>query len=97
MIYQMKTEIIMSAQNPKIKMLLELQEKSKTRRREGLFVVEGLRELEHCIATGYEVHTAFICKENRDLTKSCMFWKTQVLTEADNAALWRFPDTFIRR
>ena len=63
MIYQMKTEIIMSAQNPKIKMLLELQEKSKTRRREGLFVVEGRRELEHCIATGYEVHTAFICKD----------------------------------
>lgn len=58
----MKTEIIMSAQNPKIKMLLELQEKSKTRRREGLFVVEGRRELEHCIACGYEVHTAFICK-----------------------------------
>ena len=63
MIYQMRTEIITSAQNPKIKMLLELQEKSKTRRREGLFVVEGRRELEHCIATGYEVHTAFICKD----------------------------------
>ena len=63
MIYQMRTEIITSAQNPKIKMLLELQEKSKTRRREGLFVVEGRRELEHCIATGYEIHTAFICKD----------------------------------
>ena len=63
MIYQMRTEIITSAQNPKIKMLLELQDKSKTRRREGLFVVEGRRELEHCIATGHEVHTAFICKD----------------------------------
>lgn len=63
MIYQMRTEIITSAQNPKIKMLLELQEKSKTRRREGLFVVEGRRELEHCIATGYEIHTVFICKD----------------------------------
>lgn len=59
----MRTEIITSAQNPKIKMLLELQEKSKTRRREGLFVVEGRRELEHCIAAGYRVHTAFICRE----------------------------------
>ena len=59
----MRTEIITSAQNPKIKMLLELQEKSKTRRREGLFVVEGRRELEHCIAAGYMVHTAFICKD----------------------------------
>ena len=48
----MKTEAITSAQNPKIKTLLELQEKSKARRREGLFVVEGTRELIHCISAG---------------------------------------------
>lgn len=59
----MRTETITSAQNPKIKTLLELQEKSKARRREGLFVVEGQRELEHCISVGYEVHTVFICRE----------------------------------
>ena len=59
----MKTEIITSPQNPKIKTLLELQEKSKARRREGLFVVEGLRELLHCIEAGYELHTAFVCMD----------------------------------
>lgn len=59
----MRTETITSAQNPKIKTLLELQEKSKARRREGLFVVEGQRELEHCMSAGYEVHTVFICRE----------------------------------
>lgn len=59
----MRTETITSAQNPKIKTLLELQEKSKARRREGLFVVEGQRELEHCISVGYEAHTVFICRE----------------------------------
>lgn len=59
----MKTEIITSPQNPKIKALLELQEKSKARRREGLFVVEGARELLHCISTGYAVHSLFICAE----------------------------------
>lgn len=59
----MRIESITSAQNPKIKTLLELQEKSKARRREGLFVVEGQRELEHCMSTGYEVHTVFICRE----------------------------------
>lgn len=59
----MKTEIITSPQNPKIKTLLELQEKSKARRREGLFVVEGARELMHCISTGYQVHSLFVCMD----------------------------------
>ena len=59
----MRTEVITSAQTQKIKMLLELQEKSKTRRREGLFVVEGQRELLHCINSGYEVHTVFYCTD----------------------------------
>ena len=40
-------EYISSAQNPKIKKLLALQQKSSERRSEGLFVVEGRRELEH--------------------------------------------------
>lgn len=59
----MKTENITSAQNPKIRGLLELQEKSKARRKEGLFVVEGRRELMHCIEAGYEPHTVFFCPE----------------------------------
>lgn len=59
----MRIENITSAQNPKIKLLLELQEKSKTRRKEGLFVVEGRRELLHCIESGYQVHTLFICRD----------------------------------
>lgn len=59
----MRTEIITSAQNPKIKALLELQEKSKARRREGLFVVEGTRELIHCISSGYQVHSLFVCMD----------------------------------
>lgn len=59
----MKTDIITSAQNPKIKMLMDLQEKSKSRRREGLFVVEGSRELLHCISAGYSVHSLFICDD----------------------------------
>jgi len=56
-------ETITSAQNPKIKNLLLLQEKSKARREQGLFVVEGRRELEHCIEAGYSVRTVFVCNE----------------------------------
>ena len=59
----MRTEIITSAQNPKIKNLLLLQEKSKARREQGLFVVEGRRELEHCLEAGFKVRTVFICPE----------------------------------
>lgn len=47
--------LITSTQNPRIKQLLALQQKSQERRRTGLFVVEGWRELEHGLAAGYEV------------------------------------------
>ena len=59
----MRIEQITSAQNPKIKNLLLLQEKSKARREQGLFVVEGRRELEHCLEAGYTVRTLFVCPE----------------------------------
>jgi len=59
----MRTEVITSAQNPKIKNLLLLQEKSKARREQGLFVVEGRRELEHCLEAGFTIRTLFACPE----------------------------------
>lgn len=53
--------IITSAQNPKVKKLMLLQQKSSERRKEGLFVVEGVRELLHCVSAGFEVDTLFYC------------------------------------
>jgi len=50
---------ITSAQNPRIKHLLALQQKSQLRRQEGLFVVEGRRELEHCLRAGYEIEELY--------------------------------------
>lgn len=55
--------ILTSAQNPKVKHLMALQQKSAERRKAGLFVVEGARELLHCIHAGYEVDTMFYCPE----------------------------------
>lgn len=52
---------ISSVQNPKIKLLLQLQQKSSERRKHNLFVVEGLRELEHCIEGGFSIDTVFYC------------------------------------
>ena len=59
----MRVESVTSAQNRKIKTLLALQEKARLRKEMGLFVVEGRRELEHCISAGFEVDTLFYCPE----------------------------------
>lgn len=69
----MAENYISSAQNPKIKKLILLQQKSSERRKEGLFVVEGQREISHCIKVGFEIDSVFIC---RDIFDSC---------KADNA------------
>lgn len=57
----MMPETLTSVSNPKIKMLLALQQKSSARRESGLFVVEGRRELAHCAAAGFEIDTVFVC------------------------------------
>ena len=57
------TESITSAQNPKFRNLLLLREKARERRAQGLFVVEGLRELQHCLEGGFRVKTLFVCPE----------------------------------
>ena len=59
----MRKETVTSAQNPKIRNLLLLQEKSKARREQGLFVVEGRRELQHCLEAGFTVRTVFVCPD----------------------------------
>jgi len=56
-------ELLTSAQNPKIKQLCALQQKSSLRRETGLFVVEGRRELGHCLDCGFEAHSVFVCPE----------------------------------
>ena len=55
----MNIEPISSAQNPRIKHLLALQQKSSLRREEGLFVVEGRREVQHCLSAGYQIESLF--------------------------------------
>ena len=59
----MNIETISSAQNPRIKHLLALQQKSSLRREEGLFVVEGRRELEHCIHAGMQVECIYCLEQ----------------------------------
>ena len=63
-------ELITSVHNPKIKQLLNLHEKSSLRRELGLFVVEGVREMERCAAAGFELDSLFICPEITEPRKS---------------------------
>lgn len=56
-------DTITSVQNPKVKALLQLQQKSACRREHGLFVVEGRRELMHCLSQGYQADTLFLCPD----------------------------------
>ena len=59
----MRVESVTSAQNRKVKTLLALQEKARLRKETGLFVVEGRRELEHCVRAGFEIDTLFFCPD----------------------------------
>ena len=56
----MEENVITSLQNTRVKRLVQLQQKSSERRRTGLFVVEGQRELQHCLEAGYEVEAIYM-------------------------------------
>ncbi len=51
---------IASVQNPLVKHLLQLQEKSKLRRQTGSFLIEGRREMELALKGGYTFDTVLI-------------------------------------
>lgn len=52
-----------SFQNPLIKQFVLLQEKSRERRKTGLFVIEGQREIALAIKGGYLLNTLLFCSE----------------------------------
>lgn len=57
------SEIITSPQNPRIKNLILLQQKSRERRRQNRIVVEGLRETGIAVTNGFRVTDLIICPE----------------------------------
>ncbi len=54
--------LITSFQNPLIKQLVKLKEKSRYRKTEKLFVIEGIRELELAIKGNYKLVNILYCK-----------------------------------
>ncbi|MBQ9891729.1 MAG: RNA methyltransferase [Bacteroidales bacterium] len=56
-------DVITSVQNPKVKSLLTLREKSRDRRGKGLFTVEGRRETVRCAEAGFIPEEVYLCRE----------------------------------
>ncbi|MEM9076882.1 MAG: RNA methyltransferase [Bacteroidota bacterium] len=56
-------KIISSAQNPLVKKIVQLQDKSRERRKTGIFVVEGAREIKLAKKGGYHVTHLFFVSE----------------------------------
>lgn len=54
---------ISSAQNPYIKDLLKLQDKSRERKKKGLFLIEGQREISLAIKGNYQIDTMLFVPE----------------------------------
>ncbi|RTE53022.1 RNA methyltransferase [Arenibacter aquaticus] len=54
---------ITSPQNPTVKNILSLKEKSRERRKKGLFVLEGKKELQLALKGEYQLVTVLFCPE----------------------------------
>ncbi len=54
--------LITSLQNPKIKNVVAL-EKARERKRQGVFLIEGVRETKLAYQAGYELQTVFFCPD----------------------------------
>ncbi len=71
---------ITSIQNPFIKNLLKLQEKARERKKQGLFLIEGKREIELAKKGGYEITSLlFLANEKNDSFFSNFIDAEQVL------------------
>lgn len=54
---RMPTKIITSTQNQFIRQLVQLKDKSRERKKSGLFLIEGIREMTLALKGGYEIET----------------------------------------
>ena len=56
-------EIISSEQNAHVKQIIKLIEKSRERKKSGLFIIDGLRECQEAVNGGIIIEEFFICPE----------------------------------
>lgn len=56
-------ERIVSLQNNKIKNIVKLRTKARERKEQGLFLIEGAREISLALAGNYKLHSLYLCPE----------------------------------
>lgn len=59
-------KFISSIQNPEVRQIEHWNRKSRNRRRDGIFVLEGLRELQLALSGGYQPEKLYFCPEILD-------------------------------
>lgn len=62
-------KLITSIQNSLVKEILQLQEKSRVRKKKGLFIIEGVREISLALKGNYHVKSVWICEDIITLEK----------------------------
>ena len=86
-------EIITSLQNPRVKEVTALQSSSSLRREKGLFVVEGLREVERCVESGFRLRSVFYCPSVCRHIPSCdSFRKSHVPTPSEGVRVFEVSE-----
>lgn len=86
-------EIITSLQNPRVKEVTALQSSSSLRREKGLFVVEGLREVERCLESGFRLRSVFYCPSVCRHISSCdSFRRSHVPTPSEGVRVFEVSE-----
>ncbi len=86
-------EIITSLQNPRVKEVTALQSSSSLRREKGLFVVEGLREVERCVESGFRLRSVFYCPSVCRHIPSCdSFRRSHVPTPSEGVRVFEVSE-----
>ncbi len=81
--------MISSSNNPKIKQLRLLMEKSRLRRETGLFVIEGIRELEIALKSGFRINELYLSPDIlRDKEKEAWFREQSRMAEELDSCLY---------
>ena len=79
---------ISSVQNPKIKDIIALQEKSKERKTRGLFIVEGKRELNNCFEGGFSMDSIFFCEDYIKEQNILSICQNQIINDKNGLKLY---------
>jgi len=74
--------VINSFSNPKIKRLNGLMKNSQFRKKENIFVIEGAKEVNAALESGYKYEMFFICKEI--FNDEALAKKIKLIEDVDN-------------